>query len=239
MALAPDDLVRLLQDQIRDKHANLKHPFARLLIEGKLTKDQLKGWACQRYKGITGMGMKNVAPLFIKAPDDQVRRHIWELLGEESGYTGDDPSHSEWLFQFGTALGLSREEMEQAEPLPETVAVNSFFLSKLHLGTFLEGLMAMVAVESQNPRGFAAWAKSLQAHYGFRPHDLRFFLGHVEADSEEGGHAGAAWEIVRRHAATDEAQRQVRRAVADSLNVYWLSLDGIKRAYVDGGRMAP
>jgi len=31
----------------------------------------------------------------------------------------------------------------------------------------------------------------------------------------------------------------VRRAVADSLNVYWLSLDGIKRAYVDGGRMAP
>jgi coenzyme PQQ biosynthesis protein C len=234
MTSAADDFVAGLQDQIRKRHANLNHPFARLLIDGKLTKAQLRGWACQRYKGITGMGMRNVAPLFIKAPDEHVRRHIWELLGDESGYVGDDPSHSEWLFQFGAALGLSREEMEQAEPLPETVAVNSFFLCKLNLGTFLEGLMAMVAVESQNPQGFAAWAKSLQDHYGLKPEDLRFFLGHVEADSEESGHAGAAWEIVREHAATDEAQRQVRRAVADSLNVYWLSLDGIKRAYVDG-----
>ena len=234
MASALDDFVTGLQDQIRKKHANLDHPFARLLIEGKLTREQLRGWARQRYKGITGMGMKNVAPLFVKAPDDQVRRHIWELLGEESGYIGDKPSHSEWLFQFGAALGLSREEMEETEPLPETVAVNCFFLNRLHLGSFLEGLMAMVAVESQNPQGFAAWAKSLQENYGLKPEDLRFFLGHVEADSEEGGHAGAAWEIVRQHATTDEAQRQARRAVTDSLNVYWLSLDGIKRAYVDG-----
>jgi pyrroloquinoline quinone (PQQ) biosynthesis protein C len=106
MTPPPDDFVQSLRDLISRKHANLNHPFARLLIEGKLTKEQLRGWACQRYKGITGMGMKNVAPLFIKAPDERVRRHIWELLGDESGYLGDDPSHAEWLFQYVYWLSL-------------------------------------------------------------------------------------------------------------------------------------
>ena len=230
MALSAEAFIDQLQGEIRARHANLDHPFAKRLIAGKLTKEHLRAWVCQRYKGITGIGMQNVAPLFIKAPDEGARRHIWELLGDEGGYAGEEPSHSEWLFTFGEALGLGREEIEHAEPLPETIAVRNFFLNKMHMGTFMEGLMSMVAVERQNPEGFASWANSLQERYGVRKEDLVFFLGHVEADSEESGHSGEGWEMVRLYANTDEAQEDVLRAVRESLAMYWLFMDGINRA---------
>jgi len=71
---------------------------------------------------------------------------------------------------------------------------------------------------------------SLQERYGVRKEDLVFFLGHVEADSEESGHSGEGWEMVRLYANTDEAQENVLRAVRESLAMYWLFMDGINRA---------
>lgn len=232
MAMAVNALVDSLRQEIRNKHANLHHPFSRLLIAGQLPLESLQGWAQQRYRGITGMGMQNIAQLFVHAPDDRARRHIWELLGDEGGYAGTEPSHAQWLFRFAQAIGVDRATMETVEPLPETVAVLSFFLQRLHQGTFLEGLMAMVAVESQNPDGFQAWSDSLMTHYGLEPDVLRFFTGHVEADDTDSGHAGEGWDFVREWARDDVTQAQVCAAVRQSLDMYWLSLDGIYRAYV-------
>ena len=127
---------------------------------------------------------------------------------------------------------MARQDFEQAEPLPETVAVNSFYLHKLLNRPFLEGFVSVVAVESQNPTGFAAWSEAFQKHYGLGHDDLAFFLGHIEADSDEGGHAGEGWTIVARYATTDELREAVSRTVDQALGMYWLSLDGIERAYV-------
>ncbi len=227
-----DAFVAELKQRVVERNANLRHPFARKLIEGQLTPAQLRGWAAQRYKGITGMGMANLGQLFIKAPDEEVRGHIWEVLGEEGGYAHGEASHQEWLFRFGSALGMTRQDFEQLEPLPETVAVNSFYLHKLLNCSFLEGFVSVVAVESQNPTGFAAWSKAFQDHYGLERDALAFFLGHIEADSDEGGHAGEGWAIVARYAVTDELREAVSRTVDQALGMYWLSLDGIERAYV-------
>ena len=221
-----------LKQRVVERNANLRHPFARRLIEGQLTPAQLRGWAAQRYKGITGMGMANLGQLFVKAPDEDVRRHMWEVLGEEGGYAPGEASHQEWLFRFGSALGMARQDFEQVEPLPKTVAVNSFYLHKLLNRPFLEGFVSVVAVESQNPTGFAAWSEAFQKHYGLGHDDLAFFLGHIEADSNEGGHAGEGWAIVARYATTDELREAVSRTVDQALGMYWLSLDGIERAYV-------
>jgi len=80
-----------LKQRVVERNANLRHPFARKLIEGQLTPAQLRGWAALRYKGITGMGMANLGQLFVKAPDEEVRRHMWEVLGEEGGYAPAKP----------------------------------------------------------------------------------------------------------------------------------------------------
>jgi pyrroloquinoline-quinone synthase len=234
---ATDPFVVELRDMVARKHANLNHPFVQELVAGRLTRDQLRLWALQRYKGITGMGLEHIGNLFVNAPDERVRKHVWHSLGEEGGYFEGTASHSQWLLSFGQALGLTREDFARVEPLPETIAINSFFLLKFDAGTFLEGFSALVCIESQNPSAFPRWTKALEEDYGIPRDALTWFYGHIEADSEDSGHAGEGWAIIREYASTEASRSLVRRTVKQALDVYWLSLDGILRAgAADAGR---
>lgn len=237
-ALSGDAFVEQLKSDISEKHANLKHPFCRLLMEGKLSREQLKGWAKQRYQGISGMDLGQIAQLYIKSPDEENRRHILELLSEESG-AGGGKSHRELFLEFCGALGLSREEVESAELLPGTLAVANLYKVRFLYDGFLEGLMSMACVESQNPDAFALWVPALEKHYGIDRKHLGWFLEHIAADSAEGGHGGKAFDTVRRHAVTAEIQHKVRRAMREALDTYWLMFDEIYRAYVAGDSAQP
>jgi coenzyme PQQ biosynthesis protein C len=233
MTMSGEEYVKQIKADIAAKHANLNHPFCRLLIDGKLTKTQLQGWARQRFKGISGMDLGQVAQLYVKAPDEQIRRHVLELLGEESGSLSGK-SHKEMFLDFCQAIGLSREEVLSAPVLPETLAVANLYKVRFLHDSFLEGLMSMACVESQNPDGFAKWAPALENHYGIARKHLGWFMEHVTADSTEDGHGGAAFEILKKYATTDEVQRSIRRAVGETLSSYWMMFDGIYRAYVEG-----
>jgi coenzyme PQQ biosynthesis protein C len=235
MALTGEEFVEQIKSDIAAKHANLNHPFCRLLIEGKLTREQLQGWARQRFKGISGMDLGQVAQLYVKAPDDQIRRHVLELLGEESGGLSGK-SHKEMFLDFCQALGITKEEVLAAPVLPETLAVANLYKVRFLHDSFLEALMSMACVESQNPDAFARWIPALQDHYGIPRKHLGWFEEHVTADSTEEGHGGAAFRIVEKYAVTDEVQRKVRRAVGETLSSYWMMFDGIYRAYVEGRR---
>lgn len=233
MTMNGEAYVKQIKADIAAKHANLNHPFCRLLIEGKLTRTQLQGWARQRFKGISGMDLGDVAQLYVKAPDDQVRRHVLELLGEETGSLSGK-SHKEMFLDFCQAIGISREEVFAAPVLPETLAVANLYKIRFLHDSFLEALMSMACVESQNPDGFAQWAPALEKHYGLARKHLGWFLEHVAADSMEDGHGGAAFEILKKYAVTDEVQQRVRRAVGETLSSYWMMFDGIYRVYVEG-----
>ena len=233
MTMNAEEYVNQIKADIAAKHANLNHPFCRLLIAGKLTREQLQGWAKQRYKGISGMDLGQVAQLYVKAPDDQIRRHVLELLGEESGSLSGK-SHREMFLDFCQAIGLSREEVINAQALPETLAVAHLYKVRFLYDGFLEALMSMACVESQNPDGFAQWAPALQEHYGVPRRHLGWFMEHVTADSTEDGHGGAAFAILQKYATTDVIQRRVRQAVGETLSSYWMMFDGIYRTYVEG-----
>ena len=237
MAMSGQEYVKQIKSDIAAKHANLRHPFSRLLIEGKLTMDQLQGWAKQRYKGISGMDLGLVAQLYVKSPDDQIRRHILELLGEESG-TLSGKSHKEMFLDFCQAIGLSRQEVVDAPVLPETLAVANLYKVRFLHDSFLEALMSMACVESQNPDGFAKWTLALENHYGILRKHLGWFMEHVTADSTEDGHGAAAFEILEKYATSEEVQRSVRQAVGETLSSYWMMFDGIYRTYVEGKRTA-
>src|SRR4029453_8652562 len=187
MTMNAEEYVNQIKADIAAKHANLNHPFCRLLIAGKLTREQLQGWARQRYKGISGMDLGQVAQLYVKAPDDQIRRHVLERLGEEGGSLSGK-SHREMFLDFCQAIGLSREEVINAPALPETLAVAHLYKVRFLHDSFLEGLISMACVESQNPDGFAKWAPALQEHYGIARKHLGWFMEHVTADSPEDGH---------------------------------------------------
>jgi pyrroloquinoline-quinone synthase len=233
MTLSSHEFVQQIKADIAAKHANLNHPFCRLLIAGKLTREQLQGWARQRYKGISGMDLGEVAQLYVKAPDEAIRKHVLELLAEEGGSLGGK-SHKQLFLEFCQAIGISNEEVWGTEILPETLAVANLYKVRFLHDSFLEGLMSMACVESQNPDGFAQWAPALEKHYGVARKHLGWFLEHVAADSTEDGHGGAAFAILQKYATTDEIQRRVRQAVGETLSSYWMMFDGIYRTYVEG-----
>jgi len=227
------EFVKQIKSDIAVKHANLNHPFCRLLIEGKLTMEQLQGWARQRFKGISGMDIGLIAQLYVKGPDDQIRRHVLELLGEESGSLSGK-SHKQMFLDFCQAIGLSKEEVLTADVLPETLAVANLYKVRFLYDGFLEALMSMACVESQNPDGFAQWAPALEKHYGIARKHLGWFMEHVTADSTEDGHGAAAFGILEKYATSDEIQQSVRQAVRETLLSYWMMFDGIYRTYVEG-----
>lgn len=228
-AVAIDPFVDELKSLVDGRNANLNHPFAQRVIKGEASLDELRLWALQRYKGITGLGGFSIVPLLARAPDDAARKHMWETIGEECGYTGE-ASHTNWLVVFGEAIGLKAAEFENARSLPETIAMRSFLLYRMSQVPFLEALASMVCIEAQNPRAFPQWVKTLEGHYRVPRSALKWFTGHIEADSEEDGHAGEGWAVFSRYATTEAMREQVRSAVRDALEVYWLSLDGIQRA---------
>jgi pyrroloquinoline quinone (PQQ) biosynthesis protein C len=119
----------------------------------------------------------------------------------------------------------------------KTLAVANLYKVRFLHGSFLEALMSMACVESQNPDGFAQWAPALEKHYGVPRKYLGWFLEHVTADSIEDGHGGVAFAILEKYAISEEVQRNVRQAVGETLSSYWMMFDGIYRTYV-GGRGA-
>ncbi len=227
-AVTIDPFIQELRGMVAKRNANLNHPFARRIINCEASLDDLRVWVGQRYRGITSLGGISMVPLLAKGPDEASRKHIWEAIGEECGFSGPS-SHSGWLFEFGKALGMSRADMEATTPLPETRAVRYFYLYKYSLGSFLETLAAQVSVESQNPIAFPSWVKAFEGHYRIPRANLSWFIGHIEADSEEGGHAGEGWALFSRLADTEALRDQVRNAVSEALDFYWLSLDGVQR----------
>jgi pyrroloquinoline quinone (PQQ) biosynthesis protein C len=109
------------------------------------------------------MDLGQVAQRYVKAPDDQIRRHVLELLGEESGSLSGK-SHKDMFLDFCQAIGITKEEVLAAPVLPETLAVSNLYKVRSLYDSFLEALMSMACVESQNPDGFAKWAPALENH---------------------------------------------------------------------------
>ena len=62
-----------------------EHPWQQLFLEGKLSQDQLKVWAQNRYYFHAGIPAKD-ANVFCKLPDDKDAKGMWlEKLQEEMG----------------------------------------------------------------------------------------------------------------------------------------------------------
>ena len=82
------EFLELLKAEVRHQNARLEHPFVRLLFDGKLSLDQVRGWAKQDYALKRCPTWWNAGRL-LNSPDlatqRQVVRSVIEALGEEAG----------------------------------------------------------------------------------------------------------------------------------------------------------
>lgn len=213
-------------DAIVEENKMLNHPFYQTWNMGKLSKEALTEYAKQYYHFVQAF------PTYLSAthantPHLSVRQELLENLIEEERGAGNHPGL--WI-KFAEALGVTEAEAASTELLPETKEAIETLRSITRNNSYLEGVTALYAYESQIPQVAKVKIDGLKQFYGINDAEsLSFFTVHQEADVY---HSAGERNILAKHAITENQQNACLDAAKTSSQAMLRLLDGVHRAYV-------
>jgi pyrroloquinoline quinone (PQQ) biosynthesis protein C len=160
-------------------------------------------------------------------PHVEVRKFVvTENLYEEEALEGH--SHFELLVKMGKAVGLTREQVETAKPLPTTVVALHAWETLTKNRTWYEGLAAKAVLERTNDRkcgNFSAeqgerWMRQLK----LTADDVEFWLLHDTVDQV---HGGGSFNLLEKYLRSDAEKEAAIRAAEESMMAWKVYLDGV------------
>jgi len=157
----------------------------------------------------------------------EVRKFIvTENLYEEEALEGH--SHFELLVKMGKAVGLSREQIESAKPLPTTVVALHAWETLTKNRTWYEGLAAKAVLERTNDKNCGNFS-ALEAERWIRqlklaPGDVEFWSLH---DSVDQVHGGGSFALLEKYLHTDAEKEAALQAAEESMMAWKVYLDGV------------
>ena len=223
------EFLEMLKAEVRHQNARLEHPFVRMLFDGELSLDQVRGWAKQDYALKRCPTWWNAGRL-LNSPDLATQRQVVHSLVEELGDEGS--GHTDMYLRFGRALGLSEEEMEGAPLLPGTVLAVDELMAINRDRPVVEALASgSVAGEAINVEFCTRFVAANDRVYHIDQDGMEWFAEHIVADA---GHSSLGERLVLEQATTKEVQNRVWDAVVRSKAAYWVFFEGLHQAYVLG-----
>lgn len=234
MPLSGEAFVKEVQEMVQRKHSK-DHPVIGMIERGELSRDALKGFVGQFYLFFPKPFPKPIAAMLGRCPEDPVLEKMWldNVVEEGTGELTGTDSHKGLYIRFASVCGYSREELDAVQPLPETQAFLDWRELLIYQRSWLELFASQgFCLEGTASDRMAKIVHGLTQHYGFQrdSQDIRYWTLHMGVDEE---HMRVGPEAVRRYAVTEEQQKQVRAAVQQTLDIFWLAFDGIKRAFLD------
>jgi pyrroloquinoline-quinone synthase len=216
------EFLEALDDLVARKHL-LKHPFYRMWSEGRLTRDNLRGYAVSYYPQIAAFP-RYVSGVHAGCEDAALRGELLEnLIEEERG----SQNHPFLWRRFAAALGAEDRDLNVQPQTPEMAQAIAEFFRATRLGSTAEGLAALYAYESQIPEIAKTKREGLKAFYGIEEGDAtRFFTVHEEADV---WHRQVERDALGRLATTEVERQAALDAAARCLDALNCALDGIMR----------
>lgn len=203
----------------------LQHPWFQGIIQHRWTKEEILRGEVQHYLRVRTnpiyFGYIAVNAVTEKAygiMDVVLENFMEELSGPRT--------HVDIMLQFLEEAGLTREEADQAEPAPGTLAAIEMLIGCCQRRSALEGLAMLAFVESQHggANGVAAHLyKELTAHYGFSHRAVETYALHAEQDT---GHGSRQIDVIRKYATDADTQQRVRAAVQLGITAFNLEWDG-------------
>src|SRR6202453_4974863 len=112
--LSPDALEVALR-QIGAERYHSRHPFHKLMYQGKLSRGQLQAWALNRYYYQCRIPVKD-ATLIARLPTPELRRVWRRRLQDHDGNEPNTGGIARWLHLTG-GRGLEREYVVSTESL--------------------------------------------------------------------------------------------------------------------------
>lgn len=224
-----------VQQLVAAKHSK-DHPLFGMIERGELTPEQLRGFIKQFYLLFPKPFPKPIAAMYSRSPegDPELEKMWMENLMEEAdgGQTGT-AGHKQLYIQFAAAMGIPRDELDATPPLPETAALLHWRELMIRTRSFLELYASQgMALEGTATGRMTRVVKGLVDHYGCTPNsdDILYWTLHISVDEE---HMKVAPYVIEKYAISDGEQQAVRDAVQTTLDIFWLTYDGIVRAFVD------
>lgn len=220
---------RLFEQRIDEaiaKHSMLSHPFYQLWNEGKLEIETLREYAKQYYAHVKAFPTY-VSAVHSRCDDLKVRQLLLEnLIEEERG----EHNHPELWLRFAESLGVSRDEVRNAELLPSTVdSVNR--LKKLTASDdYRLGIAALYAYESQIPEVATTKRNGLQKFYGIDDaRAVSFFTVHESVDQV---HRQSEMKVLSNKCESEGSRDEAITAAGAASESLWDFLTGVQTAYV-------
>lgn len=208
-----------------------KHPFHRLMVEGRLSKGQIQAWALNRYCYQASLPRKD-ALLLARFEEPHLRAAWRRRLEDQDGETGGEGGIARWL-HLTDVLGLDRDLVtSQRAALPATrFAVEAY-------GHFVAERSLLEAVASSltelfAPQTIATRISALLAHYDFIDREALAYFDRRLTEAPRDSSFALAYVIERAH--TPAQQEAVVQALRFKCHVLWAQLDALYYAYVAPG----
>jgi pyrroloquinoline quinone (PQQ) biosynthesis protein C len=238
-ALSPDEFAKELTDEVMGSPDANIGPFYERLIAEEVPLEGAREWVKQWYID-SRMFPSVIAQITASAGYHyDARQFMGANLAEELGEFNPAREHPATVRLLGRALGVSEEEMEFAEPYPETLLYVEYRQHLVRDYHWLEALAAgSFAIELTIPNRFRQIGAALKHQFGLDDHALVVFgihAGDERLGLDYGGdekHAEEATNLIRKYATTAEMQQRVRLAVWRSIQARRVYQWGLYREIV-------
>jgi pyrroloquinoline quinone biosynthesis protein D len=232
--LDPDQLEAALRDIGARRYHNL-HPFHRLLHDGKLSYDQVRAWALNRYFYQSMIPIKD-ASLLARVHDPELRR-IWrQRIIDHDGEREGDGGIERWL-RLTDGLDLPRSYVVSTRGiLPATRFAVEAYVHFVRDRSLLEAIASSLT-EMFSPNIISERVAGMLKNYSFISREtLSYFDNRLSQAPRD---ADFALEYVKQHATTPDLQRAAMGALLFKCDVLWAQLDALYLAYVEPGLPPP
>src|SRR5438094_3482923 len=204
-----------------DEVPMVQHPWFDGIIKHRWSREQIIFGEVQHYLRV------RTNPIFfgymainaVSAKEYTVMDTVLENFMEE---LGGKQTHMDIMLQFLEEGGISREEADNAEPAPGTLAAIEMIIGCCQRRSALEGVAMLAFVEIQLGGAGKISDKvyrELTGYYGFSPRAAETYYIHAEQDE---GHGNRQIDAIRLLANDAETQEKVRAAVKLGLTAFTL-----------------
>jgi pyrroloquinoline-quinone synthase len=232
--LSAEEFERRLR-RIGEERYHSKHPFHRLLHEGKLDKGQVQAWVLNRFYYQFSIPMKD-AGLLSRAEDPAFRREWIRRIVDHDGTTEGDGGIERWLI-LAEGVGLDRDYVRSlAGLLPATRFAVDAYVRFVRERTLLEAVASSLT-ELFAPDLHKTRIAALLENYDFANEQTLVYFKTRLTQAPRDVEFGLSY--VLHEARTRDQQEAALAALRFKTDVLWAQLDALYYAYVSPGFIPP
>ena len=204
-----------------------KHPFHRLMNEGKLSQEAIGGWVANRFYYQRNIPIKDAA-IVSNCPIREVRRLWLHRITDHDGTRQGEGGIEAWL-KLAEACGMSRAEvLDERHVLPGVRFSVDAYVNLARTKPWPVAVASSLT-ELFAPDLMANRLAAFEKHYTWvKPWGFDYFrrrLTQAKADSAEG------LELTLTYCDTRALQEAAVRALSVKCDVLWAMLDAIQAGY--------